>query len=111
MEKQFTDMGKRIKSRRKELHMTQGMLAESVNLSNNHISSIETGKYTPSLDTFVRICNSLDVTPDYLLLGSMRSDNVSQNLIDNLRLCDEHNLDIANHIISYMALMYGDKKN
>ena len=37
-------MGTRMKRRRKELKMSQAELAEKVNVSNNHISSIETGK-------------------------------------------------------------------
>ena len=35
-------MGTRMKRRRKELKMSQAELAEKVNVSNNHISSIET---------------------------------------------------------------------
>ena len=49
-------MGTRMKRRRKELKMSQAELAEKVNVSNNHISSIETGKQIPSLTTFVKIC-------------------------------------------------------
>ena len=47
-------MGTRMKRRRKELKMSQAELAEKVNVSNNHISSIETGKQIPSLTTFVK---------------------------------------------------------
>lgn len=64
-------MGTRMKRRRKELKMSQAELAEKVNVSNNHISSIETGKQIPSLTTFVKICEQLDTTPDFLLLGSL----------------------------------------
>ena len=39
---------------------------KKVNVSNNHISSIETGKQIPSLTTFVKICEQLDTTPDFL---------------------------------------------
>lgn len=48
-------MGTRMKRRRKELKMSQAELAEKVNVSNNHISSIETGKQIPSLTTFVTV--------------------------------------------------------
>ena len=57
-------MGTRMKRRRKELKMSQAELAEKVNVSNNHISSIETGKQIPSLTTFVKICEQLDTTPE-----------------------------------------------
>lgn len=51
-------MGTRMKRRRKELKMSQAELAEKVNVSNNHISSIETGKQIPSLTTFVKSVSS-----------------------------------------------------
>ena len=44
MESQYTEMGRRIKLRRKELKIKQSEMAEALNVSNNHISSIETGK-------------------------------------------------------------------
>lgn len=69
-------MGTRMKRRRKELKMSQAELAEKVNVSNNHIYSIETGKQIPSLTTFVKICEQLDTTPDFLLLGSLHTDNL-----------------------------------
>ena len=43
MESQYTEMGRRIKLRRKELKIKQSEMAEALNVSNNHISSIETG--------------------------------------------------------------------
>ena len=78
-------MGTRMKRRRKELKMSQAELAEKVNVSNNHISSIETGKQIPSLTTFVKICEQLDTTPDFLLLGSLHTDNLPKNIYDSQR--------------------------
>ena len=82
-------MGTRMKRRRKELKMSQAELAEKVNVSNNHISSIETGKQIPSLTTFVKICEQLDTTPDFLLLGSLHTDNLPKNIYDSLALCNK----------------------
>ena len=78
-------MGTRMKRRRKELKMSQAELAEKVNVSNNHISSIETGKQIPSLTTFVKICEQLDTTPDFLLLGSLHTDNLPKNIYNPFR--------------------------
>lgn len=71
MEQQYKEMGNRIQVRRKELRIKQAELAEALDISNNHMSSIENGKQKPSLDIFVGICKHLDVTPDYLLLLSL----------------------------------------
>lgn len=56
--------------RRKELHIKQAELAETLEISNNHMSSIENGRQKPSLDTFIRLCDCLNVTPDYLHIFS-----------------------------------------
>ena len=84
-------MGTRMKS--------QAELAEKVNVSNNHISSIETGKQIPSLTTFVKICEQLDTTPDFLLLGSLHTDNLPKNIYDSLALCNKKDLPLIQDIV------------
>lgn len=99
MSTDFSAMGARIKMRRKELKMSQAELAEKVNVSNNHISSIETGKQLPSLKTFVEICEQLQTTPDFLLLGSVHTHNVPQNIYESLLLCDAKDFPIIKDIV------------
>ncbi|MCD7767154.1 MAG: helix-turn-helix domain-containing protein [Lachnospiraceae bacterium] len=103
MNNQFTEMGKRIKQRRKELHIKQSSLAESLNISNNHMSSIECGREKPSMDIFINLCEELKVTPDYLLLGSMHANDIPQNIIDNLRLCSKNDLILASKFIELLV--------
>lgn len=88
-------MGTRMKRRRKELKMSQAEL----DVSNNHISSIETGKQIPSLTTFVKICEQLDTTPDFLLLGSLHTDNLPKNIYDSLALCNKKDLPLIQDIV------------
>lgn len=99
MSRNFNAMGTRIKMRRKELKMSQAELAEKINVSNNHISSIETGKQLPSLPTFVDICEQPQTTPDFLLLGSLHTHNIPQNIYESLLLCNEHDLPIIKDLV------------
>ena len=55
-------MGERISHRRQTLHIKQNILAEKLNISNNHLSSIENGRVSPSFDLFVQICKELEVS-------------------------------------------------
>lgn len=96
----FVEMGKRIRARRLSLKME---LAEKVDISNNHISSIERGIERPGLDSFIRICDVLDVTPDYLLLGSMKSNNVPKNITDNLKLCTDEEIRLVEAMTQYLV--------
>ena len=96
-------MGNRIKIRRKELRIKQAELAERLNISNNHMSSIENGRQKPSLDIFIQICDLLNVTPDYLLLGSMHAYNIPQDIIDKLRLSNQSDIELAGDFIELLV--------
>lgn len=103
MDFRYQEMGKRIQVRRKELKLKQDELAERLGISNNHMSSIENGKQRPSMDVFLNICDNLNTTPDYLLLGTIRPQNVSQNIIDKLRLRNQYELGLINDFIDILA--------
>ena len=96
MELDRKEMGRRISKRRKVLGIKQAVLAEKIGVNGNHLSSVETGKVTPSLD-------ELGVTPDYLLEGAMHSNNVPQSIVDHLRLCSEEDVDLAAEIVKLLA--------
>lgn len=66
-------LGKRLASIRKEQKITQERLAEMTDLANNYISNIETGRSIPSLETLVKLCESLKITPNDLLLGTVQT--------------------------------------
>ncbi|MDE6471297.1 MAG: helix-turn-helix domain-containing protein [Eubacterium sp.] len=87
MEINSNKMGFRIAQKRREMGIKQAVLAEAVGISDNHMSNIEKGYSTPSLETLIKICNALCVTPDYILLGSIRKDT-AQNIIDDIMLCN-----------------------
>ena len=95
----FSMIGKRIAKRRYELGYKQCTIAEKAGISNNYLSNIENGKSIPSLETFANICLALSTTPDYLLLGTIRTDNISQTIIDNMKLCDDESLSTINDIV------------
>ena len=64
-------IGKRIKHRREVAGLSQEQLAERLNLSKNHISSIECGKSLLTTKSLIALCNVLGGTPDYYLIGGI----------------------------------------
>lgn len=104
MKQQYIEMGNRIQLRRKELRIKQSELAEKLDISNNHISSIENGREKPSLDILLRICEELKVTPDFLLLGNMHANNIPQDIVDGLRLCSNEDIEFMRKIIEIMII-------
>lgn len=111
MELDYYNVGRRIALRREKMKFRQNEFADKIGISNNYLSSIERGKEKPSLEILVKICNGLRVTPDYLLMGNMYSNNVPQNIIDNLRLCSDKDLDLLITIVQHMVDRQSEKWN
>lgn len=95
----FKSLGKRIAQRRIALGYKQNELAEKVDMSNNYLSNIENGHSIPSLTTFVNICMQLETTPDMFLLGTVKTNDIPQSIIDNLKLCNDQSLELIDEIV------------
>ena len=67
----YMDLGRKIRDTRKALSMTQEQLAEQVGISASFLGHIERGSRVASLETLVALCNTLRVTPQYLLSASL----------------------------------------
>ncbi len=61
------EVGLRIREARKEKHLSQNELSEMIQISPSHMSDIENGKTSISLDIFMRITEALQVSSDWLL--------------------------------------------
>ncbi len=96
------EMGSRIRQIRKTRNLTQKDLAVLVGVSDRHISAVEKGRENPGIDMLISLCRVLEVTPDYLLLGSMH-DEVPKDITDRLRLCDEGQLAFVATMIDAMT--------
>lgn len=64
-------MGERIQIAREERNMTQRELAIVVGCTPQHISAIERGAKTPTLETFVDIAAALNAPADVLLQDAL----------------------------------------
>ena len=63
----YTDIGKRISAKRKQLKISQEKLAELVGIGPSHMSHIENGTTVPSFEVFITLCNVLESSADELL--------------------------------------------
>lgn len=77
------EIGCRVQEVREQRGLTQEKFAELLDVGVQHVSKIERGVAGTSLVTLKKICQILDVSADYLLLGigSMQdSDRISKQL-------------------------------
>ncbi|WP_425803118.1 helix-turn-helix domain-containing protein [Desulfitobacterium sp. Sab5] len=105
MEIDYKELGERIAKRRKVLNLTQDDVAEATGLSNNHISNIENNHSIPSIETLIKICEALDITPDYFLLGIIKhtNDSLLSQINQKIKLCDEKKLELVDHFITWVV--------
>ena len=103
MELDRKELGRRIAKRRKEKKIRQYKLAGDIGVDPTHLSSIEAGRVTPSLEVLVKICDLLEVTPDYLLEGTMHSNNVPKQIEEHLRLCKDEDVELVAEICRLLA--------
>lgn len=73
--------GKRLQSARKALSITQEELAESLCVDRNHITRMERGIRVCSIDLLVEMAALLDVSTDYLLVGTVTTNITKQSLL------------------------------
>ena len=66
----YKEVGKRIAARRKDLGLKQWQVTEMADLSDKYISNIERATSIMSVDVLMKLCQVLQTTPDYLLLGT-----------------------------------------
>lgn len=71
------EIGKRIQNRRKQLGFTQEHLADEMNVSVQMVSNLERGNKSIRIDNLVRLCQILDVSTDYILIGKENASDIS----------------------------------
>lgn len=71
-------IGINIKKYRKAAGLTQEKLAELLNISTVHMSHMECGHVSMSLEILLKLCDYLSVTPNQLLYGAYSTTDSSQ---------------------------------
>ena len=78
-------LGAQVRHYREKRGFTQMQLAERADLTGTYIGYVERGEKTMSMESFVRIANALDVTPNELLSDSLsRADHSEDGEVNNL---------------------------
>jgi len=60
-------VAKRLKAQRETLGVPQGAVADAAGIDRKTVNRIENCHFSPSLDTFFRICIALDVEPEKVI--------------------------------------------
>lgn len=94
-------IGNKLLIIRKRMHMTQAEVAEAAGLSDRAYADIERGSVNMRIETILRICNALKITPDEIL--TVRNDErwvCQEELLDKLKSCKPREKETALQLLS-----------
>jgi len=105
MEINYPAIGKRIAKRRNVLDLTQEQTAEKASMSPTYLSNVERASSIPSIETIMKLCRALEVTPDYFLLGvdkEYRNDDLSE-IKDEIYRCEPKKIGAIKSLIQWFV--------
>lgn len=100
----YKEVGRRMSKRRKELGLKQYQVCEMIDVNYKYISNLETGRSAPSLEVIMRLCEALQTTPDYFLVGSDRGERIvsDKTLIEKISDLDPKSKAIVSGVIDLL---------
>lgn len=97
----FHTIGNKLLSFRKRLGLTQADVAEAAGLSDRTYADIERGTVNMRIETILRICNVLHITPDEVLTEDNTSSALEQSeLLERLNACNPKDKETALQLLS-----------
>lgn len=106
----FRIIGNKLLGVRKRLGLTQAEVAEEAGLSDRTYADIERGSVNMRLETFLRICKVLHVSPDAVLIESNVNEQVRQGeLMKRLEICNSRERETALNLMAVYLKSLGDE--
>ncbi|MCC8105971.1 MAG: helix-turn-helix domain-containing protein [Clostridiales bacterium] len=89
------EFGQRLGRLRRAKGLSQALLAEKLNNSRSHVSHMEVGTDSPSIDLLIDLSEFFQVSLDYLILGKQEKDigKEKEKLEEALRLLESIDLE------------------
>lgn len=103
MKLDYSEIGKRIARRRKELGLRQVQVCERAGINDKYLSCIERSTSIPSLEVIMKLALALDTTPDEFLTGSVRyEDDEWRDIAELLRNMNTSQLNLAKSFLTWL---------
>lgn len=101
----YIALGGRIKNKRLELNLTQEQLAEKVELSAVYIGQIERGERKMTIETLVKLANTLNSSIEELLKDSTTT-NINARLNELVNIAKQLDTSDIDKVIDVIKAMY-----
>ena len=104
MELDYSEIGKRIARRRKELGLRQVQVCEMAGINDKYLSCIERATSIPSLEVVMKLALALDTTPDEFLTGTIRyEDDTWRDVAELLHNMSPGQLSLAKSFLQWLG--------
>ena len=104
MELDYSQIGKRIAHRRKELGLKQIEVCERAGINDKYLSCIERATSIPSLVVVMKLALALDTTPDTFLTESIRYESDEwRDIAELMRGMNAKQLDLAKNFLTWLS--------
>ena len=104
MELDYSQIGKRIARRRKELGLRQVEVCERAGINDKYLSCIARASSIPSLEVVMKLALALDTTPDEFLTGSIRYDSDEwRDVAELMRGMNQRQLTLARSFLTWLT--------
>ena len=104
MELDYSEIGKRISRRRKELGLRQVQVCEMAGINDKYLSCLERATSIPSLEVIMKLALALDTTPDEFLTGTIRYESDEwRDVAELMRGMNTKQLALAKSFLNWLS--------
>ena len=90
------NIGANIRTARMRADLTQEEMSEKIGVTPQYLSDLERGLVGTSIPTLIMICNSLNVSSDFILFGnSSEHDSTNSTLIERIQRLPKYKADLV----------------
>ena len=93
-------IGNNLYKVRKAKGLTQAEVAEKADLSDRTYADIERGSVTMRVDSLIKICSALQITPDDILVSNNVVEITQQDVADKINECSNKEKQTALRLLS-----------
>ena len=96
----FNVVGNNLYKVRKATGLTQAEVAEKAGLSDRTYADIERGNTIMRIDTLLKICNALHITPNEILVNDKSIEITEQDIANTIKNCSNNEKETALRLLS-----------
>ena len=92
-------IGKKLKEYRKKAKMTQETVSNRIDIDEKHYGKLERGLFTPSLESFFKLINVLNIPLEEFDVVEKQENNLKNSLIKEINLANDNEIEVFFEIL------------